>query len=269
MVGSVEVLATGDESALGAVTLKAAVSGAKALGLKVNWTSRYEGRSDWLCVYGVGHPERHRMREKHVRSGRRVACWDVGYVGRGKTGKVYCRVSIDHNHPRPEFVERTPSDGKRWAAHGIALREDANPDGHIVIAGMGPKSRRHLNLYDWEQKTLLAARKRFPGRRIVYRPKPGNDIGLHPGFEQDGKSPIAHVLKGAALAICRHSNVAIDACIAGVPVECEDGVALWLYRNGPNPTPEQRLELLRRMAWWQWRADEHAEAWRFLLALCA
>jgi hypothetical protein len=266
---SVEVLRTGDESALGTATLDAAAKGAKQLGLRVIRTARYEGRSHWLCLYGVGHKERNLIRHRHIRHGGHVACWDVGYFGRGKDPqRSYCRVSIDRNHPAPELVERTPSEPKRWQAHRLSLREDSDPRGHIVVAGLGPKSRRHLNLYDWEQKALAAAKERFPDRRIVYRPKPGHDIGVSYGFEQDGKSPIEQVLKGAALAICRHSNVAIDACIAGVPVECEDGIALWLYRNGPNPTAEQRLNLLCRTAHWQWRADEHREAWRFLLKVC-
>ena len=82
--------------------------------------------------------------------------------------------------------------------------------------------------------------------------------------EIDGATPIQELLRGASLVICRHSNVAVDACIAGIPVECEDGAARWLYAAGPVQPIERRASFLRRLAWWQWQCDEMEDAWKFL-----
>ena|SRR3990167_7173708 len=74
--------------------------------------------------------------------------------------------------------------------------------------------------------------------------------------------PIEALLKGASLVVVRHSNVSVDATIAGVPFECEDGAAVWLTQK--DYTPENRLNFLRRVAYWQWHKGEVKEAWRFL-----
>jgi hypothetical protein len=80
--------------------------------------------------------------------------------------------------------------------------------------------------------------------------------------ETDASSTIEQLLCGASLIVCRHSNVAIDGAIAGVPFECEDGAAAWLK---PQPyTRENRLRFLCRLSWWQWRPDEAGEAWAFI-----
>jgi hypothetical protein len=72
-------------------------------------------------------------------------------------------------------------------------------------------------------------------------------------------------MRGCSLVVCRHSNVAIDACIAGVPVECDDGAAFALYRNGPQPDENARREFLGRLAWWNWggtRPPRRGDSWR-------
>jgi hypothetical protein len=74
--------------------------------------------------------------------------------------------------------------------------------------------------------------------------------------------PIEEALVGARLLVCRHSNCAIDATIAGVPFECEDGAAWWLA--GKPFTAAARLDFLHRLCWWQWRHEESAQAWTFL-----
>lgn len=79
--------------------------------------------------------------------------------------------------------------------------------------------------------------------------------------------PIDEALRGASLVVCRHSNVAVDACVAGIPVECDDGAAAALYRGNPNPTREQRAEFLRRLTFWEWRPDEAAQAWDWILTV--
>lgn len=226
--------------------------------------SQYQGGAPWLALYGVGATDRSRARDAQVASGGYALCWDLGYFGRTKvTG--YLRVSINHHHPQA-WLSRTEPKPERWEAHGIELREDYSPAGPIVLVGVGPKSHKFLGTQGWELSKLKELRARFPGRRIVYRPKPGSP-GAALDCETDNRPKIEDVLKGAALVVCRHSNVAVDAAIAGVPIECEDGAAIWL--QGKPYTRETRLDFLRRLSWWQWCPSEAVQFLGFLKELTA
>lgn len=254
----------------GARALEAAMlDGAQAAGLTVQ-----PGRIDHcpdvvLVLYGAGSLERTAIMREHRRSGGRVVCLDGGYFGRRLPANGnYFRVAIDELHARPEHIEVTPDEGSRLARFGIELRDDYNESGPVIVVGMGPKSRAGLGLRDWEQRTLASAAARFPKHRIIYRRKDGRRLVKPDGVTWphiDGATPIHDLLRGASLVIARHSNVSVDACIAGVPVECEDGAARWLYRDGSIQSVERRASFLRRLAWWNWQPREMCEAWKFLM----
>lgn len=165
---------------------------------------------------------------------------------------------IDSDHPQ-DWLNRTPLEPSRWDALGLSMRDDGDASGPVILVGLGKKSRSYLNAAQWEARKLKALQKRFPSRRIVFRPK--GDEKLQLPCESDSRELIAEVLQGASLVVCRHSNVAVDATIAGVPFEAEDGAAMWLQAR--EFSAANRLEFLQRLAWWQWRADEAAEAWAF------
>lgn len=259
MAFDLEVLEDGTEAPGGIEILEALYRTATGSGIPTVLTNQYRGQSLWLALYGVGAPDRAAARDRHVKRAGHVLCWDLGYFGRARRGG-YMRVSIDHQHPQA-WLDRTKPDPHRWWTHGIQLRQDAHPDGHLVLAGCGPKSHRFLKTDGWEQRKLDELRHRFPGRRIVYRPKrPNEGPRLH--CETDGTSEIEDVIRGASLVVCRHSNVAVDAVVAGVPFECEDGAAEWL--QGKPFTVETRLDFLSRLNWWQWKATEMPDFLRFL-----
>ena len=253
----------------GARALEAAMlDGAREAGLTVQ-PGRIDHRPDVVLVlYGAGSLERTAIMREHRRAGGRVVCLDGGYFGRRLPANGdYFRVAIDELHARPEHVEATPDDDSRFARFGINLRDDYNPAGPVIVVGMGPKSRVGLGLMDWEQRTLARAAARFPKHRVIYRRKDGRRLAKPDGVmwpHIDGATPIHELLRGASLVIARHSNVSVDACIAGVPVECEDGAARWLYRDGPIQNAERRLSFLRRLAWWNWQPREMGEAGKFL-----
>lgn len=261
----------GNESVIGTASLKAAMSGAILAGMNVRLSRRYEGRCQWLALYGVGHTERNAWRHRHVAKGGFVACFDLGYLKQGKDpNESYMRVSVNHNHPYPRYMEATPNDNVRWNRLGIPIRDEASPDGPVIVVGLGPKSRVHLNIYDWEARKLADAKKRFPTRKIIYRPKPYGpyDSDKHVTWEpRDWLTPIDKLLKGASLVITRHSNVGIDAAIAGVPCETEDGAALYLYKKESNPSRNKRVDFLHRLAYWQYQLPEMADAWKFLMGV--
>lgn len=239
--------------------LRSIALAARTAGDTVVETRAYQGKSDWLVLFGVGAQAHDRARRAQIQRGGHVLMWDMGYFGRKKeTG--FLRASIDQDHPQA-LLDRTPPDPSRWEHHRIALREDADPNGVILLVGLGRKSRLYLHEDDWEQRTLKRLQERFPGRTVLHRPKPHHESPkLH--CERDETTPIEELLRRCSLVVCRHSNVAVDAAIAGVPFEAEDGAAMWLAQR--EFTPENRLDFLRRLAWWQWQAIEAAAAWSFL-----
>ena len=216
---------------------------------KVQATTRYAGGSDCLVLYGVGAVDRIIARDLQLAKGGRVIMWDQGYFGK-KRFVGYLRVSIDHPHPQG-LLDITPNNPERWDVHNIPLREDYDEKGPVILVGLGPKTHAYLGeaYDDWERDRYRELLQRFPKSRIVYRPKPRR---AHPqlGCYTDGTSPIEDLLLGASLVVVRHSNVAVDAVIAGVPFECEEGAAMWLTRK--EYTPENRLDFLRRLSYWQW-----------------
>lgn len=254
-----EVLICRNTAARGLKMLQAMAQSAQGAGVRVHVTDRWRQLSPNLMTYGLGHPDRRPWQEAHKRAGGRLIGWDLGYWQRDVPIKFFMRLTIDDDHPH-RWIRPMPAD--RWERAGIELREDADPDGPIVVVGMGRKQRNLLNLrgYEWELRTAHALSSRYPGRAVVYRPKRPEVL---PGFPSvDG--PIESALMGASLVVCGHSNVAVDACIAGIPVHCEDGAAFALFRDNPAPTRDQRLEFMRSLAWWQWNPREAGQAWAFI-----
>ncbi len=251
--------------------IRAMIEAAPAVGVTpvIHRRDGYKGECELLMIYGVGHPINSRDAKRHTDSGRHSIGWDLGYFGRA--AKHYpMRLTIDAPHPQHLIRPMPP---ERFDSSGTRMRQDCNPAGHIVLAGQGRKSRHQYD-YDgteWEVGKLRQIRAAYPGRKVIYRPKPGAVEAI--GCPSDAHSPIDKVIHGASLVVVRHSNVAVDACIAGIPVVCEDGAAAALYGadicNPRNPTIQERLEFMRSLAWFQWSANEALQAWRFILPLCA
>lgn len=229
----------------------------------------YQGDCELLMIYGVGHPVMMHDFKRHVESGRHAIGWDLGYYGRHTKRTYPMRLTINAPHPQALIEPMPPG---RWVSSGIHLRHDYNPDGHIVLCGLGRKGRHQFGYEGtaWESQKLREIRAAHPGRKVLYRPKAG---ALEPiGCPSDPHSTIEKVIYGASLVVVRHSNVAVDACIAGIPVVCEDGAAAALYGddlcNPKRPTTEERLAFLQSLAYWQWSPDEALQAWRFILGHC-
>jgi len=229
--------------------------------VRVKVSSQWTNSSSVLMTYGLGHLVRHHWTDEHLRNGGRLIGWYLGYWHRDNTIDFKMRLTIDADHPHRR-IRRMPAE--RFAKDAISLREDANPDGPIILVGLGLKQRAYKRFegQQWERSALRMIRERFPGRRVIYRPK--REESAPDGLEI-ASGTIESVLSGASLVVCGHSNVAVDACIAGVPVICEDGAALALYGTRSDPTREQRQSFLESLAWWQWSPTEAAEAWRFIL----
>lgn len=221
-------------------------------------TNSYRGQHRILMLYGPGAERKLPVVKRHLARGGRVAMWDLGYWDR--PGSM--RLSIDALHPTAEQLAGTPPVGRRE----FVLREDADANGPILLVGLGQKSLYAYSIAGpmvWERSKLADLKRRFPRRAVAWRPK-GARAHLLSGLEMRHGMPIEEAMRGCSLVVCRHSNVAVDACIAGIPVECEGGAAHALYRNGSAPTVEQRALFLRRLSWWQWSASEADDAWQWI-----
>jgi hypothetical protein len=237
----------GKMSRKASLILGAMAEAAEDHGVKAHLRLKYTGEYPYFMTWGLGHPQRRLWTTKHMARGGHVIAWDLAYWDRANK----FRLTINAEHPH-----RLVKDMPFTRISGITVRDDYNPEGHIVIVGMGRKS---LAVYDgaqeWQEKAILRAKRAYPNHKIVVRPK-----GL--------TTPIEDVLRGASLVVCRHSNVAIDACIAGIPVVCEDGIGFALYNddmtNPINPPKEVRYKFLANVGWWQWAPREAGQAWEFI-----
>lgn len=255
MHDAAEILIDGPMSARGLRMLQAMAASAPP-GSAV--TASYAGQHRLLMLYGPGDPARQEVMRTHLQRGGRVLSWDLGYWGRDTS----LRLALDGLHPRPAHLAMAPAEGQRRAHQ---LRSDAVADGPVLLVGLGAKaSALHgLRSLQWERAALERIRAELPGRQVLWRPK-GRKVVPLAGLPLRHGMPIEEALQGCSLVWCRHSNVAVDACIAGVPVHCEDGAGLALYAGNRAPGPAERAEFLRRLGWWNWAPDEAPSAWEWI-----
>lgn len=239
--------------------MQAMCDAAERSGVELIKSDTWQRQAPVMMCYGLGHVGRRPWIEEHLRKGGRLIGWDLGYWRREDPG-CQMRLTIDADHPHKLIGPETP---ERFDSQNIKLREDYCESGPIILCGLGRKQRAHKKLFgqEWEFAQVAKLRREYPRRDILYRPKRPEDSPL--GLRTIGGG-IEEAIRGASLVVCHHSNVAVDACIAGVPVLCEDGAAYALYKDNPKPTREQRLEFLRSLAHWQYTTAEAPLAWWFI-----
>lgn len=222
------------------------------------------GTADVLVVYGLGEPIRRAWWLEHLAAGRHGVGIDLGYWNRQGTD-ARMRFSVDADHPA---IDRAyPLD--RMRHDGIELRDDYDARGPIVLVGLGVKQvgKTGQPYQSWEQGMVRQIAEAYPVREIVYRPKsdPGAQLD---GCRTVGGGKIEDVLRGASLAVMGHSNVALDACMANIPVVCDGGIASSLYGSDLAepvlPAYHHRQQLLAAASYWQWSPSEAAACWHFL-----
>lgn len=236
---SVEILID-DQTHAKNVLLRALQRTAEAAGFgEAVETSVYRGGSDVLILWGAGRREHLPAWRAQQAAGGRCIGFDPGYWGRSPAAG-YSRLHIDSLHPTPEQLSRTPAQPR--LGRTFDLREDCDPAGPIMIAGMGRKAAimRGEKPGQWERGKYEQLRAEFPDRRIEYRPKKANQAAESlSDIPRAADVSIEEGLAGCSLVVCATSNVALDACVAGVPVRCDGGASHALYARTENPTPEK------------------------------
>lgn len=254
------------------------LQGAQAIGLDASWTESGQPRRPGaiLVTYGMGGPDRFGHCMAHAASGGLLVAWDLGYWQRDlPPERRKYRLSIGGMHCPQRIMSGPYAGPARWDADAQPVGSVADPDGFVLLVGTGSKSQS-VGAGGWTEAASRRIRRAMPEREVVYRPKPkrAQEFGVQFHRMSDGGVPIDDALVGCALVVCRHSNVAVDACRMGVPVVCDDGAAAAIYPrtfDGAQPDQATRDEFLRRLAWWQWSRDEmeSGAAWRWLMGQLA
>lgn len=200
---------------------------------------------------------------------------DLGWWGRRNGGRWGCyhKITIDDRHPTAYFQNRA-HDASRFAVHKLKIAPWRGKGRHILVAGMSAKAARAEGFApeQWERRTIAELR-RFTARPIIYRAKPNwkqakplPGAAFSPGFQ-----PLDKALANCHAVVGHHSNVCVDALIAGVPVFCTKGVArpmgLADLKQIEAPIlPDDRAQWAADVAWCQWDVREMAEGlpWRHL-----
>lgn len=193
---------------------------------------------------------------------------DLGYWGRERG---YYRFSL--NNWSPEAYVSAGHSSRRFEALGLNIKPWRKDGREIVVAGSTEKAcRDHGLVYqEWERRVIQ--RLQGCGRPIVYRPKPNDNKATDiPGAVMDRRS-ISDALDTAYAWVTHHSNSAVDALLAGVPVHCETGAGATLSVPldciSDAPLLEGREQFLFDVAWLQWNYEEmkSGECWRHLRKL--
>lgn len=239
---------------------------------------------DVAVMFGVKSRELYRV---HWQAGAHVVYIDKGYT-RHKIGDPtglweYWRVSVDAHHPTSRLLERNcPSD--RWDALCLGVNDwrRARPGQPFLLAGSSAKYHQFYGLSDptsWATKVVRVLAAHFPDRPIIYRPKPSwKDAEPIPGtIYSDGAQSLDGLLTDCYAMVTHGSNAVFEALLAGVPsvvlgdavtrpISTQDLETL-IRAGGPYMAPlEDRLHLLRNLAYFQWTLAEMArgDCWRFL-----
>lgn len=244
----------------------ALLASAPGAGFAVDERRSYGG-GRLLMLWGPGAADRRHIIDKHVRSGSRVVCLDLAYWHRD----TKFRISIDAPHPQ-RLVMRRELPTARLDADRVPIASAWNPEGPVLIAGIGRKARAQYErdgVSAWEESVISICRERWPRRQVFYRKKREDAPMPSRVRHMPSSRPIDEVLKGFSLVATWHSNVAVDAIRMGIPAVCRDGAASAVCRSEiperPEPLdPALRRRFLGNLAWFQWSSKEAPQCWAFL-----
>lgn len=204
---------------------------------------------------------------------------DLGYWGRREGGRWagYHKVVVNGRHPNAYY--RKPQHDRRRISHfrGLLAEPWQTNGNHILLAGMGDKGAlaEGFEPEQWERQAIEIIRSRTE-RPILYRPKPSwKKARPIPGtlYSDPKQKVVEDELRNCHAVVTHHSNVAVDALVAGTPTFCVGGVAVdfsckRLEQIERPIYPEGRDAWMADLAYTQWSVQEMAngDCWRHLRA---
>ncbi len=216
-----------------------------------------------------------RILQDYRRSGRTAIYCDLGYWSRRIRSRHdgFHKLAVNDRHPTDYLMNKTHT-AERFEHHRVPILPYRVMGRHIIVAGMSAKAAiaEQLQPNEWEERTIARLRM-LTKRPIIYRPKPSwKGARQISGATFDPETPLPEALRNCHAVVTHHSNVAVDALLAGVPVFCEKGVASVLSSgdlsqiNRPRVQPG-RGQWAANLAWCQWSVDEMTQglAYRYLI----
>lgn len=211
----------------------------------------------------------------YKRAGKKAVYVDLGYWNRTEGGKLYGyhKVAINSRHPTAYYQRRSfPAD--RFARLGVKVEPWNKTGTHILIAGMGAKAAdcEGFKPNEWEEAACRELRL-YTDRPIMYRPKPSwrHATPIEGTLYSTWPHTLEEALTDCWAVVSHHSNVCVDAILAGVPAFCYHGVAAEMGQRDlsliESPIyPDGRYEWACNIAYTQWRPDEmrSGACWKFL-----
>lgn len=189
--------------------------GLQKCGVQAVITNRFDGvKADIAIAYGWVHED---IFNAYKAEGAHYAYWDLGYIERaGLEG--YHRLAVDSWDTADNMLRGCSDD--RINRLGVQLKPWRNNSraNDLLVIGMSSKAAitHGFDFGEWERRIVQSLHSVEYPFGIKIRPKPNREVRHQPSIE--------HALRHAHMAIMHHSNVAIDAVIAGVPVYAEKGV---------------------------------------------
>jgi hypothetical protein len=189
---------------------------------------------------------------------------DLGFFVR----ETHYRICVGGWSPH-EYVRAGLPD-TRFKSYGLEVKPWRKSGENIVIAGASGKSAATHGVRHNEWERLMSKRLQDIGRPIVFRPKQTDPYKSPIGGTIYDEGPLDRTLANAWALVTHHSNTAIDALIAGVPVYCETGAgaafSCGIDEIADPPLPEGREQFLADVAWLNWTLDEmrSGECWAHL-----
>jgi hypothetical protein len=204
-------------------------------------------RADVAVMYGWKLSQHYRKYPQFVYA-------DLGFWGRD----TYYRVTV--NGWSPERYVKAGLPDTRFRALGVEIQPWREAGDEVLIVGSSRKSAVQHGYEYMEWETKVAQQLKDCGKRVVYRPKPTDpERRPIPGVGYD-EGPLEGSLAKAWAVVTHHSNAAVKALAAGVPVHCATGAAAAfsfpLDRIADPPLLEGREQFLYDVAWLQWTIEE-------------
>ena len=251
------------------IVCTAALAGMASAGLKPRrvWEHDYSAPDDDLAFFYGLSGKNVRMFADYRASGRKVIYADLGYFGRREGGRWsgYHKLTVNDRHPT-NYYRKRKHDPSRFLMHKLSVMP-WQTGSCVIVAGMSDKGAEAEGYEpsQWERWAIAEIRK-HTDRPIVYRPKPSwrGAPALDGAAFQVGV-PLSKALQSAHAVVCHHSNVAVEAILAGVPAFVWGGVAQEmglqnLSRIETPHRPDDRQEWAHALAWTQWSVAELATA---------
>jgi hypothetical protein len=207
----------------------------------------------------AGYGWRPVMREAHQRWPEIVLHCDLGFWLRDQ----YMKLALGD---RWSPLANREFDEARLKRFGVKIEPTRTPGRRVLVCGMSAKAAGtwNLELEQWERQAVKRLRK--AGAKVTYRPKPQSRRGaLIADVTYDQGRPIEGILAHVDAVVSHHSNAAIDAIAAGLPIFVETGISRAMSVatiedavGAQAHDHETRMQFLRQIAWHQFTITELA-----------